>query len=69
MHGQQNIKFHFETLVPNCPVTLRVIAQIGGPHLISLFLTKVIVQSVWEESPSFHSFQNILSFLAVVKQQ
>jgi hypothetical protein len=69
MHGQPNIKFHHETFVPNCPVLLRVVAEIGSPHLVSLFLTKVMVQSVWERSPSFYSFQNILSSLAVVKQQ
>jgi len=69
MHDQQNIKFHFEKLVHNCPVMLRVVAQIGGLHLIRLFLTNVMVQSVWKGSSSFHSFQNILSFLAVVKQQ
>jgi hypothetical protein len=49
MYGQQDIKFHFEKLVPNCPVMLRVVAQIGGLHLIRLFLTKVMVHQCGRE--------------------
>ena len=34
-----------------------VMAQIGGPHLISLFLRKVTVQSVWEGILPFIHFR------------